>query len=196
MTLKRFSIRVENKLSHGAHTALQIKADLFFFMFFDLILEYLNHVLLRSGVNLFNMAKRGSAPKSGSSLKSGPSSKSNLSRSGSSPPKNASASAGSDGAEPIPTSFEEINQLFVNERAERKILQGDFEKSQEDMLKVKKSHAAYAKFLVKPHLLNLANEILLLCKGWNKPSPTKNTFSALTGDRRTHFYTLITLLKL
>jgi hypothetical protein len=34
--------------------------------------------------------------------------------------------------------FEEIYQLFVNERAERKILQGDFEKSQEDLLKVKK----------------------------------------------------------
>ena len=76
-------------------------------------------------------------------------------------------------------------------------MQGDFEKLQaEDLLKVKISHAAYAKFLVKPHLLNLANEILMLCKGWNKPSPTKNTFSALTGDRRTHFYTLITLLKL
>jgi hypothetical protein len=166
-------------------------------MFYDLILEYLNHILLRSEVNpLLNMAKRGSAPKSGSSLKSGPSSKSGSSRSGSLPPKNASASAGSDGAEPFPTSFEEIYQLFVNERAERKILQGDFEKSQEDLLKVKNSHAAYEKFLVKPHLLNLANEILMLCKGWNKPSPTKNTFSALTGDRRTHSYTLITLLKL
>jgi hypothetical protein len=72
-------------------------------MFYDLILEYLNHV--QEFYPLLNMAKRGSAPKSGSSLKSGPSSKSGSSRSGSSPPENVSASAGSDGAEPIPTSF-------------------------------------------------------------------------------------------
>jgi hypothetical protein len=163
-------------------------------MFYDLILEYSNHV--QEFYPLLNMAKRGSAPKSGSSLKSGPSSKSGSSRSGSSPPENASASAGSDGAEPsnlFQPHFEEIYQLFVNERAERKTLQGDFEKSQEDLLKVKKLTQNMQNF-VKPHLPNLTNEILMLCKGWNKPNPTKNTFSALTGDRRTHFYSLITLL--
>ena len=42
--------------------------------------------------------------------------------------------------------------------------------------------------------MNLANEILLLCKGrlGTKPNPTKNTFLAFTGARKARFDALIT----
>jgi hypothetical protein len=73
-------------------------------------------------------------------------------------------------------------------------LQGDIEKLQENLLKMKNSHEAYARFLGKPHLLDLANEILVLCMGRRKPIPTTNTFSSLEGGRRTNFNNLITVL--
>ena len=64
------------------------------------------------------------------------------------------------------------------------------------LLKIQRSHAADAKILGKPHLLNLANEILQMCKGRIKPNPTKNTFSALKGDKMEKFNILTAALNL
>ncbi len=81
--------------------------------------------------------------------------------------------------------FEEMYQFFLD-KTQR--LETGVASLKAKLLKVQTSHSANAKFLGEPHLLNLANEILLLCKGLTKPNPT---FLALTGARKTRFDALI-----
>ncbi len=65
-----------------------------------------------------------------------------------------------------------------------KKLQKDSVVTNSKLLKVQRSQAEDAKFLGRPHLLNLANKILMLCKGRKKPTQQKIRLSPYKGIGR------------
>jgi hypothetical protein len=93
--------------------------------------------------------------------------------------------------EPIPTSIQEMYQLFLTEKENSA---KEMKKMKNKIHKVMISHSSDAKFLGAPHLLNIANEILHLFKGQTKPEPTKNTFVSFKGAMKKKFDALVTNL--
>ncbi len=71
----------------------------------------------------------------------------------------------SDDDEAAPTTLHEMYQLFLKEKERTAKLEAGAAVLKAKLVKVQNSHSANEKFLGEPHLLNLANEILLLCKG-------------------------------